>query len=398
MALGIVTFFHVERGFGRIKTEDHPNGVFVHFSDVDSPAKILVENELVEFSIQQTAKGPKAEGVFRLTERMTGTLQNFDKGFGQIREKNSGNLYFVHHSDIIGNGFKHIDAEFEVEFSHFENGKGFQAKEVVVSDRRQALERFAWLGDFDRHLHRLAGMAQAERWEYSNDHDHRFPILKSYLNHTFRRLKEEDKIAFSCAHEEKRYACFNTGLVTEKQEEIFAYLVPNKHRKRSDSYLQRPKWMLKCFGRESHRMMSHFPDRPKIASYFDDASELIYDSNRRLVPDYNHIVEDRFERFPAHLRSLGHNELLSRVRHAIILAERRVKRNYRTAIPQFYEGNIQLLLPLSLEHPYRVDMALVVAKEHQIYRANTVIPLEWAYQNARLIAPPYLNWFEAPSH
>lgn len=392
MALGIVTFFHVERGFGRIKTDDHPNGVFVHFSDVDSPAKILVENELVELSIQQTAKGPKAARVFRVTERLTGTMLNFDRGFGQIQEKQSGNLYFVHHTDIIGNGLKQVDSEYEVEFSHFENSKGLQAKEVIVSDRRQALERFAWLGDFERHLHRLAGMAQAERWDSPEDTGRRFHILKNYLRHTFNRLKEEEKIAFSIDQEERRYACFNTGLVTDKQEELFAYFTPNKHRKRYDSYLKRPKWMLKCFGRESHRMMSHFPERPPLPTYFYHASELIYDPNRRLVPDYNHIVEDRFERFPPHLRSLGRDELLSRVRHAITLAVRSVTRNYRSAIPQYYEGRIQLLLPLCLEVPQRVDMALVVSKEHQIYRANTVIPLDWAYQNARLIAPLRKGW------
>lgn len=392
MALGIVTFFNVDRGFGRIKAAEHPDGIFVHFSDVDSAAKILVENELVEFSIQQTSKGPKAEKVSRLTDRMTGKVVRFDKGFGQIKEKYSGNLYFVHHTDIIGNGFKHISCDYEVEFSHFENGKGLQAKEVVVSDRRGPLERFAWLGDYESQLKKLARMAQPERWNYAGDMDRSFPILNSYLNHTFHRLKTEGKIAFSSDSEDRRYACFNTGLVSTKQEEIFAYFSPNTSRRRTESYLKRPRWMLRTFGRESHRMMSYFSHRPPIASYFENPSSLIYDPTRRLVPDYDHIVEDRFERFPEHIRAWGRSELMSRVRHAIELAERRVQRNYRTAIPQFYEGNIQLLLPLSLETADKVDMALVVSKEHRIYRANTVLPLDWAYQNARLIAPMSEGW------
>ncbi|MCB0835663.1 MAG: DUF3825 domain-containing protein [Bacteroidetes bacterium] len=392
MEIGIVSFFNVERGFGRIKTQDIPHGVFVHFSDVIGEAKILVENELVEFSVKETKKGPKACQVSRITDRLKGTIKNFNKGYGFVEEYESGTKYFLHHSDVQGNGFKRIESEFEVEFSPFESEKGLQAKEVVIIDTRFPLEKFANLGKLQQHLESLAQLAQPENWDYISQQTGSYPVLRNYLRQTFKRLEEEDKIEYTTSPDGKEYACFNTGLVTEKQEDIFAYFVRSRRKNSPGSYIKFPKWTLRKFERESYRVMSYFSQQPQIANYISDPTHLVYDSSKRLIPDYEHIIDDREKRFPEEFRQWGKQELIARLRNAISLAEKRVMRNYKTAIPQYYEGNIQLLLPLCLEIPSRIDMALVVAKEHEIYRANTVIPLDWAYQNARLLAPHDRGW------
>ncbi|MDX2246638.1 MAG: DUF3825 domain-containing protein [Bacteroidia bacterium] len=392
MEIGIVSFFNVERGFGRIKTPDRPEGVFVHFSDVQGDAKILVENELVSLIIQQTEKGPKASNVSRLTGRLKGVITRFSKGYGQITDPQTGKLYFIHHSDVQGQGFKRIETDFEVEFSPFESEKGLQAKEIIISDTRFPLEKFAHLGNFYQHLESLSALAQPENWDYPYHPAGGFPVLQNYLRQTFKRLQEEDKILYAQSPGGSPVAAINTGLVTEKQEEIFAYFVPSKRNAFPGSYIRFPQWTLKNFDRESCRLMSYFSQRPQIARYFSDPSDLVYDPGRRLIPDYDHIVDEREERFPETFRTWGKAELIARLRNAILLAEKRVRRNYKTAIPQYYEGNIQLLLPLCLETPTRPDMALVIGKEHEIYRANTVIPLDWAYQNARLLAPHDSGW------
>ena len=395
MELGIVSFFNIERGFGRIKTPTRPNGVFVHFSDVLGDARILVENEMVNFEIAETDKGPKAKLVTRITERLIGKITHFNKGYGYIEERNSKQRYFLHHTDVRGNGFKKIEVDFEIEFSPFETEKGLQAKEVVISDTRYPMEKFALLPNWDRHLHKLARMAQPENWDYILEKTGGYPVLSNYLFHTFRRLEEEGKIEYTEDPEGNPFACFNTGLVTEKQEEIFAYFVRSTRKAQPNSYIRNPKWMLKEFGRESHRMMSFFKRRPQLAHYFESPSDLIYDPSRRLVPDYEHIIGERMNRFPEEFRMKGKAELIARIRNAIHLAEKRVRRNYKTAVPQYYEGQIQLLLPLCMYSPNQVDMALVVAKEHEIYRANTVIPLDWACQNTRLLAPPDRGWLNS---
>lgn len=62
---------------------------------------------------------------------------------------------------------------------------------------------------------RLAGMVKAEKWNYDRQEfqdENRgsgVPILINYLNYTFLRLVEENKIAYS---QEGDKACINTGL------------------------------------------------------------------------------------------------------------------------------------------------------------------------------------------
>jgi hypothetical protein len=77
---------------------------------------------------------------------------------------------------------------------------------------------------------------------------------------------------------------------------------------------------------------------------------------------------------------------------AIEAAVQRVRRNYKTAIPQYYQGSVQLLLPLTLLDPAKADLALVVEKFSDFYRAATCLTLDMAYNNARQLARPDRDW------
>ena len=57
-------------------------------------------------------------------------------------------------------------------------------------------------------------------------------------------------------------------------------------------------------------------------------------------------------------------------------------------------GGLQLLLPLCLVRPDQADLALVVERENQVYRASTVLTLDMAYNNARLVARPDTEWLD----
>jgi hypothetical protein len=54
---------------------------------------------------------------------------------------------------------------------------------------------------------------------------------------------------------------------------------------------------------------------------------------------------------------------------------------------------MSLLLPLALVDDEQVDIALVVTKNPSgSYQGRTVLPLDWAYQNARLVCRPDSDW------
>ncbi|MDT5010370.1 MAG: cold shock protein [Mycobacterium sp.] len=64
MAQGTVKWFNGEKGFGFITPDEGNKDVFVHYSEIQgSGFRTLEENQRVEFSIEQGAKGPQAVGV-----------------------------------------------------------------------------------------------------------------------------------------------------------------------------------------------------------------------------------------------------------------------------------------------------------------------------------------------
>lgn len=61
--LGTVKWFSNEKGYGFIQREDGPD-VFVHYSAIASDGfRTLQEGQQVEFSIEESSKGPQATNV-----------------------------------------------------------------------------------------------------------------------------------------------------------------------------------------------------------------------------------------------------------------------------------------------------------------------------------------------
>src|SRR5690606_22431897 len=121
---------------------------------------------------------------------------------------------------------------------------------------------------------------------------------------------------------------------------------------------------------------------------------LIYDyslNNGEIIIDREHISSRR-SRFPNEIRELNDEKVFDAIKKSIELALRRVKRNYKTAIPHYYDGKIQFLMPLCLVSKSEADLALVVNKEEYVYKAHTVLTLDQAYKNARLLAKPDREW------
>lgn len=144
-----------------------------------------------------------------------------------------------------------------------------------------------------------------------------------------------------------------------------------------------------------------FQRLPERATYFDNPADLLYDTRLDLRVQYEHIVNDNVERFPLPLQD-DERRRVEAVRQAVKHAEYRVQQNYKTAIPQYYwpnrsedeSGRMQLLLPLCLEDVNRADLALSVDRVGEVYRAATVLTLDMAYNNARLITRPDHEWLE----
>lgn len=252
------------------------------------------------------------------------------------------------------------------------------------------LFEFAFFPNYDESVRGLAEkLADKEEWDFSDAKVKKYPILKNYVDHTFRKVYLEGSVSFST---DNKKATFNTGLVTKNLEEIFAFFEINKGPR------AKAQWFFKGFFKKSdHYLLTNFKSNlPDRANFFNQPELLIFNPKCELIPDIDHIIEDNAARFPTHMNNAGDAEMRRKLQGAIEEVKMLVKTNYKVAIPQFYKNNIQLLLPLCLTPGSNIpDMALVVYKiDHKSYSARTCLTLKMAYNNARLIVKPQSDWLK----
>lgn len=96
------------------------------------------------------------------------------------------------------------------------------------------------------------------------------------------------------------------------------------------------------------------------------------------------------------LRANGKEFCQNLISGAITAVRKRIEANYKTVVPQWYNGKIQLLAPLYLSNPEKPDLALVLslADDKTVYYGHTCLTMEKAYNNARLIARPDSYWLQ----
>ena len=230
----------------------------------------------------------------------------------------------------------------------------------------------------------LADVAEIESWDYQGTASpHHKPILYNYLQYTYRRLQDENKIFVS---DDGQALTFNTGLVTPNQEEIYCYCTTNRN-----SNATQP-WHFTGWRRKGESDLSRFSQLPGMAHYFEDPSSLVFDSRKEIRSNVAHIISENKERFPAPYNGMGEYTLQTFLKGALDNAKERARRNYKTAIPHYYQGRVQLLLPLCLGNPNQADLAIVVEDMGNFYRAATCLTLDMAYNNARQLARPDRDW------
>lgn len=297
---------------------------------------------------------------------------------------------------------------------------------------------FSWAHIPYARIEELSELALEEKWYYGEPPapgQEKYPILRNYLNHTFKRLVSEKKVRYETDPEHGEYAAFNTGLVDRKYENIYALFKQNT--RELNFY-----WYLVAFvvnGEEmgGKTLVNLFNPLPERANYFENKIEnMLYDtSTGELSCDYTHILTERTYRLPLdflkehcseileadidemyhrplnkakkdYFAALGEqirnnprilNRLKNRMKDAVDLAKKRVEWNYKTAIPMYFPTKKRgsLLLPLALADEDHVDLALVVERTSSgAYQGQTILTLDLAYNNSRLVARPDSDWLK----
>lgn len=303
---------------------------------------------------------------------------------------------------------------------------------AAAASPSKAIEEFAWLGSWEEFLADLEEAALPEQWDFADGTPvpagRERAILKSYICTTFYRLMKEGKVAIAA---DKSFAAFNTGLVNDRYDDLFACFKP------SDGAIY---WKFAGFAAAGSRglgkqVVSLFNPLPEPPCYFQRKEDMLYDLGKELIIDYDHVILDNLARLPlefleeelrgcdeameavdairsaadrdartAAFRKLSElidddarlfRRLRARLDDAVDTAKRRVRWNFKTAIPSYYpRGNtMSLLLPLCLLRDNEVDAALVVQlMPSGNYQGQTILTMRQAYTNARLICRPDSDW------
>lgn len=310
---------------------------------------------------------------------------------------------------------------------HQPAGSAGRAAEPEVIRTKSPLYEWAYMPNEEGAYEVLAKLALPEDWgnNWGDQNGYPYPILRRYIHNTFVRLQHEGKIVELTAPTSKPLAAFNTGLVDRRYEPIFALFEPNRIAEQTGT-----KWCFKSFciagERDGKDLSRYFNPLPEPPNYCEQPAVLIYDSNAGFPHiDYDHILLDNIDRLPVKfleqccgmanvarcqagkeldteaLRRFieDNSDILNimkrRLKSEVELTIKKTRTNFRMAVPQYNTKfhRMELLLPLSLVNPGAPDMALVVEKTGAgHYLAHTILSLDWAYSNARLVSRLDENW------
>lgn len=292
------------------------------------------------------------------------------------------------------------------------------------------LEEFAYISDKQEMLSSLANMAVDEEWDFCGQKS--YYILDRYLKHTFSKIAFEKKL---CVSHDKDFAAFNTGLVDKRYDYIYACFTRIDY--------GNAEWKFAGFCTEFSSILGKhiaeiFNPLPSAPVYFARNDDLIFDFIKYLHIDYESLFSENIQRFPLDFlyEQLFDNQeargivnklhctdaeteitaLYDRIKEivksnsrlsfriqnclksAAEIAKKRVKWNYKTAIPAYYPKHSApaLLLPLALADEQTPDSALVLEITRLgSYQARTILSLSQAYICARLVCRLSDDWLDA---
>lgn len=259
---------------------------------------------------------------------------------------------------------------------------------MTYSNDEMTLNKFAFCGaeGFPKMISYLAELAEEENWTHDEEEN---GVLRKYLAGTFKQCYNQGKISYT---KDGQYACFNTGLLTPNGQDIVALFIKNDFEKEDAQ-----EWKLQGFYDATEReFMSKFENVPELATYTEDGDygKFYFHPDYEVKISSDHILDDNWERIHE-VVPFPKNIVKTLFTGVIEETKKRIKRNMRLVVPQFYKGQIMYLVPLEipLSDTEKVTMALAVELTNaKQYRANTIFTKEMAYEKARLLMKPESNW------
>ena len=228
----------------------------------------------------------------------------------------------------------------------------------------------------EKDLANLAKVVAEEDWSIPGKPDIPYALLRNYLVQVFKRAYYENKIFAS-----EWFLIFNTGLYDNDRENVYYGLL-----ERSENAGGTP------YSFYAWRPEKHIPEwkgeLPKAVDFLDSLQP--HNPNYQHTPDFSHIFNKRprLDFFGTESREI----LIKLLDGCIQAAIRRAKARDFSAVPTYFpsENRVDLLIPLYYNNIPQAAFVLNIKQNR--YEIKTVLTLEMAYQNARVITNVSNTW------
>lgn len=410
---GKIFSYRADKGYGFISSGDEPNRFF-HISNVGHELNVLLgcrkwRDMPITFDLEQADDSSKPLAAINvnldLSEKCVGYVkvqsedEEHDKYFAV--DFQTGDTLPFHHSGILKKDDRFVNIEDDAPIVFSVNQDSYKhniATDVLLIDTRSFIQRYVYFNDYLGSIKILAErFCFDEDWDYVENKTGGYPVLISYLNQTFKRILEQGKLVQGKSKSGKIYAYFNTGLVNSYQEDIYVYLERNPDYNECQPWgIKICPWLFLEFQTEASYYRQYFRRDAEMATYFEEAEvrKLIFDTTIKIsMPDWDHLENRRHRVDSEEIREMSSIDFRDAIKDSLDIVKNRIRRNYKTAIPYYYNGDIQFLIPLcARKDRSRALAAMAVQKQEEIYQVKTILTLDQAYNNARLLAKPDREW------
>lgn len=239
-----------------------------------------------------------------------------------------------------------------------------------------------------------------ENWRSTNrDRLHRY--IRALLEKVKYEQEMTDEISGNgyTLSRDRSKCVINTGLIDTYNNDIYIIDLTNKEKnvlnKKLTLYVSKSNLVELGFNKEDIAKL------PKAIKFYKNKSELVFNAD---IDDFDleatnrlyHIIQERRDRFPDNYRDTNCDIICDKIKIAVSKAIRMSERDYRYVVPMFNikENKIQYLMPLhldkSLDEP--PELVVVIGEYNGFYNIYTILTIDDAYDNARLLCRPDQSW------
>ncbi|MDR1540706.1 MAG: DUF3825 domain-containing protein [Clostridiales bacterium] len=240
-----------------------------------------------------------------------------------------------------------------------------------------------------------------ENWRNSDDAANPYQMLSNYMKGILQRilaLKTKGVTDYFRWNLDQTKLLVNTSLVDKFGN--YVHIIYN-YEKNKNIY-SNPQYVESVFKLQSSRF-SEMRLNLMPVKFYDKPNDLIFDAD---LADFdlnnpatlNHIINERKSRMGMTADDLDVINTSFMIRNSIDVAIRFSRIDYRYAIPMYsiQDDRLKFLLPVYAK--FGVDskpmFALVVEKTGNIWIMKTILTLQQAYQDARLVSAVNSNWLD----